>query len=262
MGLLDNWRAWPRSELGLIHFQGADTVSFLQGQLSNDLSLLQPGQPLLAGYHNPQGRAIAVLWLLQRAADDVIALLPPERVGPVTSRLSRFVLRSKVRISEEPSSLFDEAAYYTEPATAHAWRLAGITAGLPQVYAATSESFVAQMLNLDLLGGVSFEKGCYTGQEVIARAHFRGKVKRRMQRFLTEEPADLKPGEAGTLPDGRSFRIVDAAQRADGRCEFLAVAALTAGATVETDSAADDAAASDQSPLAAQALPLPYTLPD
>ena len=63
------------------------------------------------------------------------------------------------------------------------WQLAGIAAGEPQVYAATSEQFVAQMLNLDLLDGIAFDKGCYTGQEVIARAHYRGRVKRRMQRL-------------------------------------------------------------------------------
>ena len=63
--------------------------------------------------------------------------------------------------------------------------LSAIAAGEPQVFAATSEAFVAQMLNLDLLGAIAFDKGCYTGQEVIARAHYRGRVKRRMQRFVT-----------------------------------------------------------------------------
>ena len=63
------------------------------------------------------------------------------------------------------------------------WERADIAAGLPQVYTATSEAFVAQMLNLDLLGAIAFDKGCYTGQEVIARAHYRGRVKRRLQRW-------------------------------------------------------------------------------
>ena len=62
-------------------------------------------------------------------------------------------------------------------------------AGEPQVYAATSEEFVAQMLNLDVLGAIAFDKGCYTGQEVIARAHYRGRVKRRLQRFCHRAPA-------------------------------------------------------------------------
>ena len=61
-------------------------------------------------------------------------------------------------------------------------------AGLPQIYGETYESFVAQMLNLDLLGAVSFTKGCYTGQEIIARTHYRGAVKRRMFRFAAACP--------------------------------------------------------------------------
>ena len=102
----------------------------------------------------------------------------------------------------------------------------------PQVYAATAEAFVAQMLNLDVLQAISFEKGCYTGQEVIARAHYRGRVKRRMQRFVTAAAAaaPLRPGDAGTLADGRQFKVVDAATLPDGRIAFLAVAPLSAGA--------------------------------
>ena len=63
------------------------------------------------------------------------------------------------------------------------WRLADIRAGLPQVYAATSEAFVAQMLNLDRLDGISFTKGCYTGQEIIARTQHLGRIKRRLYRL-------------------------------------------------------------------------------
>jgi folate-binding protein YgfZ len=104
------------------------------------------------------------------------------------------------------------------------WRQLDIIGGVPQIYAATSEEFVAQMLNLDVLGAVAFDKGCYTGQEVIARAHYRGRVKRRLQRFRSRKPLELAPGDSGALPDGRVFRVLDAVRLADGRCEFLAVA--------------------------------------
>jgi folate-binding Fe-S cluster repair protein YgfZ len=111
---------------------------------------------------------------------------------------------------------------------------------------------VAQMLNLDALGAIAFEKGCYTGQEIIARAHYRGKVKRRLQRFLVAAPARLGPGDEGVLGDGRPFKVVDAAQREDGGCEFLAV----------TTRAAGDAPAAGAVPLSAQILELPYALPE
>jgi folate-binding protein YgfZ len=129
-----------------------------------------------------------------------------------------------------------------------------VAGGEPQVYAATSEEFIAQMLNLDALGAIAFDKGCYTGQEVIARAHYRGRVKRRMQRFVTHASHQLIPGSAGRLADGRAFKVVDAVKRADGACEFLAVTALAA-----RDEAPADLATA---PIEAQALPLPYSLPE
>ena len=65
----------------------------------------------------------------------------------------------------------------------HDWRLADIRAGIPQIYLSTQEAFVAQMLNLDLLDGISFSKGCYTGQEIIARTQHLGRIKRRLFRL-------------------------------------------------------------------------------
>jgi folate-binding protein YgfZ len=136
-----------------------------------------------------------------------------------------------------------------------------VAAGEPEVFAATSEEFVGQMLNLDLLGAIAFDKGCYTGQEVIARAHYRGRVKRRLQRFLTDAPAVLEPGDSGVLADGRPFRVVRTATHTDGRCEFLAVTALV---SVEGAPGVDGAGdkASTAAPLRAQQLELPYALPD
>src|ERR1700691_2719848 len=75
----------------------------------------------------------------------------------------------------------------------------GIGGGLAQVYAATSGQFVAQMLNLDCIDAVSFTKGCYTGQEVIARAHYRGRIKRRLQRFRSRSALRLAAGDHGPL---------------------------------------------------------------
>src|SRR5262249_46674367 len=139
------------------------------------------------------------------------------------------------------------------------WHRLDIEQGQPQVFAATSEEFVAQMLNLDALDAIAFDKGCYTGQEVIARAHYRGRVKRRMQRFVTRTAQQLQPAAAGTLSDGRAFKVVDAVPLDDGRCEFLAVTQLTAGVAAETGSVAgrDGTAA-----LEAQQLELPYQLPE
>ncbi|MCD8505167.1 MAG: folate-binding protein [Burkholderiaceae bacterium] len=101
-------------------------------------------------------------------------------------------------------------------ASANAWRVQDIKAGLPWVEQATQDLFIAQTLNLDLIGGVSFTKGCYPGQEVIARAHYRGTVKRRMHMAsITGTGADLKPGMdvfEASEPDNPVGRLISVAQ--------------------------------------------------
>src|SRR2546429_9621593 len=88
-------------ELGVLRVRGAQVVSFLQGQVSNDVALLGPGRSLLAGYHNPQGRVIALLRLVQAAADDVLAILPRELAAPTASRLAKFILRAEGSVAGE-----------------------------------------------------------------------------------------------------------------------------------------------------------------
>ena len=144
-------------------------------------------------------------------------------------------------------------------APAASWHRLDVAAGLPQVYPATSGEFVAQMLNLDVVGGIAFDKGCYTGQEIIARAHYRGRMKRRMQRFAAPHAraADWPPGQRGRLPDGRHFEIVDSADVDSAGCELLAVTHV-GEASAETAERTDVAL-----PVCADAAPLglPYALP-
>ena len=180
--------------LGAIAFRGPDAAKFLQGQLSADMQKLAPGARTLAGLHNPQGRVIALLDVTRTSPEEFVATLPHELVAPVIARLNKYVLRAKVKIEETAAT-----APVVDP-------LAAVRAGLPDVRAATSEAFVAQMLNLDLLGAIDFGKGCYTGQEVIARAHYRGRVKRRMQRWLATTGKPLAPGDTARTADGRILR--------------------------------------------------------
>ena len=239
-------------------FKGPDAQGFLQGQLSSDIAALDVGGNAIAGFHSPQGRVIALLQLQRASREEIHALLPLELADVVITRLRRFVLRSKLQISQSPACA---------PPAGVMTRAARIAVGLPQVYAATTELFVAQMLNLDVIGAISFTKGCYTGQEVIARAHYRGRIKRRMQRFLSAAPCALTAGENHRLQDGRNAQIVDAVQRADGRVEFLAVTTFSAAVPVNADvidagaTEAPTMAASAQL-LACTALELPYALPD
>lgn len=284
-------------DLGVLRVQGADTVRFLQGQLSADVTELTESQSVLAGLHTPQGRVVAILRLVHVAPDDVLAILPRELLEPVRTRLAKFILRAKVRLADDSASwtvsgfvanaeeglptqtlqqtrrdsafvvcvstsplrwlyIASAGSADADPQRREEWRALDIEAGLPQVYAPISEAFVGQMLNLDVLGAISFDKGCYTGQEVIARAHYRGRVKRRMQRFRSKHACRLGVGDSCSLHDGRSARVVESVQLPDGRCEFLAVAPLTAAGSDEELEPTTGSAT-----LEVETLPLPYTLP-
>ena len=269
--------------LGVIAFRGADAARFLQGQLSADVESLAPGTSTLAGLHNPQGRVIALLALVRPGAEEILAVLPRELIETATTRLRKYILRAKLRIEDLsdshrvvglrrgvpapglPEIAWGERRLLVAPREATAqsmldvtslaqWDAADVAAGLPQVCAATSEQFVAQMLNLDLLGAIAFDKGCYTGQEVIARAHYRGRVKRRMQRWHNASGTMLEPGDSARGTDGRALVVVRTAQAGGGRQEVLAVGTFGAAESGETGAA--DTAVRLSGPLS-----LPYSLP-
>ncbi|HEY7642003.1 MAG TPA: hypothetical protein VH814_19890 [Steroidobacteraceae bacterium] len=229
--------------LATLLVSGSDARAFLQGQLSADIDALAPSRALLTSCNSAQGRVQAVLWLVARS-DGIALILPASMVERTAARLRKYVLRSKVAIDAVPDAVELPAPHaYREPD----WRLAGIRAGLPQVYPQTHETFVAQMLNLDLLGGVSFEKGCYTGQEIIARTHFRGTIKRRMFHFASASSPPL-PGTRILAGDQHAGDVVDAAATNEGS-ELLAVISLAQQETALTVEGV---------PL--RRLPLPYAI--
>ena len=109
-----------------------------------------------------------------------------------------------------------------------AWAMEDIRDGLPQVRLATQEQFVPQMLNLERLGAVDFKKGCYPGQEVVARTQYRGVLKRRMVRARAPVPA--APGDdvfADSIPGQAAGTVVNAAALAEGGSEILAVVQIS-----------------------------------
>ena len=268
----------------MLAFRGPDAARFLQGQLSADVEKLEAGATSLAGLHSAQGRAVAVLALLRTSAEEVLAIIPRELAGAVDQRLRKFILRAKVRIEDLSETVHvigvpagsDAQSDWTLPwgdrrlllvpaaragefsggATERAnWERADILAGLPQIYTSTSEAFVAQMLNLDLLGAIAFDKGCYTGQEVIARAHYRGRVKRRLQRWHAVAGKTPRPGDSARTAQGRALTVVRTAPGVDGGWDLLAVGTF-ADATAESAPMLPDALTVDGP------LPLPYSLPE
>ena len=143
-------------------------------------------------------------------------------------------------------------------AGADAWRRFGIAAGVPKITAATSDLFVPQALNWDLLGGIDFQKGCYPGQEIVARMQYLGRLKERLYAFRTDAenvaPATrlYSAASSGEQPCGT---VVNAAPDTTGGSVLLAVVQLAA---VDADDVRLNA--TDGPALVRQ--PLPYAIPD
>jgi hypothetical protein len=143
----------------------------------------------------------------------------------VTLDADRYVVYSP---AEAAPRTFDLLAENAKPAGADAWEWTSIHAGIPVIVAATQEKFVPQMANLDLVGGVSFKKGCYPGQEIVARTQYRGILKRRMA-LAHADATPLVPGQrvfSKAFGDQAAGEIVNAAPSPEGGADFLVVAQI------------------------------------
>ena len=172
-------------KLATINVTGPDALTFLQGQLTNDLGRLDTEAEILAAWCNPKGR---VIWFgTIRAIESGFALsAPAETAADIVKRLTIFRFRSKV-----------EFAVADEGATVDPGFL--VQHGYAFIGAAQVEQFTPHMLNLDLLDTISFDKGCYTGQEIVARTHYKGATKRRTLRFESEN----RVSEGDKVSDGQ-----------------------------------------------------------
>ena len=160
-------------------------------------------------------------------SDSLISLHLGEVMGEV-NRQSRFLL---LDLSfDQAKSTWQSLSQSLQISSFESWRLAEIKAGVPVISPASAEQFVAQMSNLDLLDGINFKKGCYPGQEIVARMQYLGKLKRRM--FLVQLNTDICP-EAGDdlvslnsdVADG-SGKVVDAVMDQHGQCFCLLIAQI------------------------------------
>lgn len=234
-------------QFSILVFSGADRAQFLQGQLTQDIRLLNEQKACLAGYCSPKGRVLAnfLTWCTDT---HIYALVKRDIAQSISKRLRMFVLRADVQIevinqisltfephTHENLSLAIEAdrhrlylsdhriltVYLTEApelayheALEQQWAKLDIQQCFPWVEARTQDRFLAQALNFDQLGGISYQKGCYTGQEVIARTHYRGQIKRGL--FYAQLPAltNLQAGDDLSL-DEDTVEIVNIVYEAE-----------------------------------------------
>ena len=205
---------------GVLSVRGDDARSFLHAQLTSDIEHLPGERATLAGWCSAKGRLLAT-FLVIPAPGGFLLQLSRDLAPAVAKRLGMFVLRAKVKIADEsdawvqygiwnagqeqPGVRVDEGRFLqlvpaTEPqpvanADETQWTLQEIRAGRPLITAATQDQFVPQMVNLEKLGAVDFRKGCYPGQEIVARAQYRGQVKRRMVQLPAPAGSALQPGQ-------------------------------------------------------------------
>lgn len=227
------------SHLGLLEVSGDDAVTFLQGQVTNDVRLIGDNHAHYTGYCSPKGRLLALFFAFSHN-QKLHLEFNQKLLEPIAKRLKMYVMRAKVTINdvsdstvkiglsgnniadllapffatvpklayesastengtiicmpnagipryqiigntEQAKALWQTLKKDCKPVGKACWEWLEIQAGIPDVYPSTQEEFVPQMLNLDALSAINYKKGCYTGQEIVARTHYLGKVKRRTQ---------------------------------------------------------------------------------
>jgi hypothetical protein len=217
----------PLNRYGLLAVTGADARAFLHAQLTKDIETLPAARSAFAAWCTAQRRLLATMLVIP-SPDGFLLQLARDIAPAVAKRLSMFILRSKVKIadvSQDWKQYGVWGAVSTPPDVAWEgtvgtvrvsetrflrlgpqlameatrpeddWTLEEIRTGRPLISAATQDKFVPQMVNLETLGGVDFQKGCYPGQEIVARAQYRGQVKRRMVRLPAPAGEKLQPGQ-------------------------------------------------------------------
>ena len=249
----------------VLRLSGPDALTFLQSQLTNDVAALAVKQWQWQGYCSSKGRLLATFALSRMGDDAWEAVVPTSTIDALAKRLTMYRMRSKVVIeiaadrsvglafvAEDAATpatkmalaLPDGRAYVivsaedatglklADDATQQRWQRANIDAMQPEITALTAEMFVPQMIGWDTVqpgGGVSFSKGCYPGQEIVARAHYRGAVKRHLETHEISSAIDIKDGAEITLDDGRTAEVCNAARISDaGFLALVVVASLRA----------------------------------
>jgi len=241
---------------------GPDSGSFLQSQLSADIGSLEPGQATFAAYCTPRGQVLGLL-LVCHSGDSFELVARSELLAGVIQRLKIFVMRSKVDWDESGEQRVFGIAADTEappgssrftPSTlpltyaidgteqrsaegAEFWKSEELRLGIAWLDPSTTEKFIPQMLGEDKIGALSFSKGCYPGQEIVARTRYLGKVKRKP--LIVTAKGSVKLDNASKLEinypgESVSGTLIDSAENASGDTVLFIVTNLLEGKKPES----------------------------
>jgi folate-binding protein YgfZ len=244
------------SDRALLRLSGPDVRPFLQGLLTHDVEALAPATPLHAGLLSPQGKALFQLFLFADG-EDVLLDVNADQIDALSRRLNMFRLRKQVTIAPEPSLAVwqqwaEPSPHPADPRTPaagsrflappggesaplEAWHAHRLALGLPDADEIGSDDLLWLETNARELNGVSFTKGCYTGQENTARMHHREKLRKRLLPLRLSAPAAADaPVMAGDRAAGelRGQRHGDL-QMAIVRMDYLAAPLTVDGAPTE-----------------------------
>jgi len=226
----------PLDRAELIEIAGADAIAFGHAQFSSDVAALATGAWQWSAWLSAEGRTRAVFAVLRVADDRLLAWLPLAGARAIADALARYVLRAKVRLQVLDWTLCKADAMHADdgvvardggyafaltdartawlgpvqdgapdPRELTRWRLADIDAGLPWLAPSLQEKFVPQALDLARIGALRLDKGCFPGQEIAARLHFRGGLKQRLHRVTLQGDRDVGAGlaiDAGDMSAG------------------------------------------------------------
>jgi len=225
----------------VLEFRGPDAVRFAQAQLMSDLDALLDGTWQWTGWLTPKGRVVALGALLRRDAETLWMVLPDMPAARLASELQRYVFRSKVKLIARDDlhvggafaapeqaqgataavgddsvdlDLSGEAGARTlrigttgfpmDSDAADRWRACDLEQGLPRLDPASEPQWTPQQLSLERLRAFSVKKGCYPGQEIVARTHFLGQAKRGLALL---EAADGSTVMGGTIRDAEGHAV-------------------------------------------------------
>ena len=235
----------PLNHLGVIRAVGEDAATFLQGQLTQDVTGMGLDAARLAAFCNAKGRMQASFVVFKRksdaGADEILLVCSTDILVQTLKRLSMFVMRAKVKLSDasgdftlygltgdathlianctrihwSKNDLEDKNSVFLYPGAGvervlicapagtpqpagkalplSTWNWLEVQSGIAMITLPIFEAFVPQMLNYESVGGVNFKKGCYPGQEVVARSQFRGTLKRRA--YVVHGPGEMVIGQ-------------------------------------------------------------------
>jgi folate-binding protein YgfZ len=248
--------------LNLLRVSGEDASDFLHGQLAADTACLKLGDACFAAYCSPRGQVIALLLVMRRESDWLIAC-EASLFDAVLKRFRMFVMRAKVEINtvhdlqlaglstgQDDSS--PTASYHPgigalaylplNPGTndqeeVTQWQQLEVEKGVTWLNTNTSERFLPQMLGLERIGAVSFTKGCYPGQEIVARTRYLGKLKRKPLLLTIDGQPSLQPGENCELLAGEKTVdavIIEIVEIHPGSCRLILVTPLGEDESVAT----------------------------